>query len=399
MRRLAVVGGGIVGLTVAHRLLDASPSATVVLIEREEAVGTHQSGHNSGVIHSGLYYTPGSLKAELCVSGGALLRSYCAEHAISVRECGKLVVAVDTSELPRLHALFERGLENGVPGLRIVEGSALQDLEPNVAGLCAIHSPSTSVVDYKAVTAALGAEVAENGQLWLGTEVISVRSLSEGLVRLELAGRHGGQFDCDFAIVCAGLQSDRVAVRSGADAEPRIIPFRGSYYRLRLSARHLVRGLVYPVPDPSYPFLGIHLTTTVDGEVLVGPNAFLGFSRDDCASWAFQWQDVSETLKWPGFARFAMSNWRAGARELRHFASRRGFASAVRRYVPGLTAADLEPAVAGIRAQAMRRDGSLVDDFWLEAREGVLDVRNAPSPAATASFAIAEYICRRAGLR
>ena len=247
-----------------------------------------------------------------------LLRSYCAEHAISVRECGKLVVAVDTSELPRLHALFERGLENGVPGLRIVEGSALQDLEPHVAGLCAIHSPSTSVVDYKAVTAALGAEVAENGQLWLGTEVISVRSLSEGLVRLELAGRHGGQFDCDFAIVCAGLQSDRLAVRSGADAEPRIIPFRGSYYRLRLSARHLVRGLVYPVPDPSYPFLGIHLTTTVDGEVLVGPNAFLGFSRDDCASWAFQWQDVSETLKWPGFARFAMSNWRAGARELRH---------------------------------------------------------------------------------
>ncbi|MGA3353206.1 MAG: L-2-hydroxyglutarate oxidase [Acidimicrobiales bacterium] len=398
MTRLAVVGAGIVGLAVARELLTANPESSVVVIEREDDVGAHQTGHNSGVIHSGLYYRPGSLKARLCVSGGNLLRSYCAEHSIPVEACGKLVVAVEASELDRLQALYERGLENGVPGLQLVQGAALRELEPHVAGLRAIHSPTTSVVDYKAVTRALATEVTASGQLWLGTEVVSVLPQPGGLVRLELAGSHAGHFDCDFAIVCAGLQSDRVAVRSGADAEPRIVPFRGSYYRLRPSARHLVGGLVYPVPDPRYPFLGIHLTKTVDGGVLVGPNAFLGFSRDNYSSWAFDWTDVRETLTWPGFARFARTNWRAGARELSHSMSRRGFASAVRRYVPELTLGDLEPAVAGIRAQAMRRDGSLVDDFWLEARDGVLDVRNAPSPAATAAFAIADHICERAGL-
>jgi L-2-hydroxyglutarate oxidase LhgO len=267
-----------------------------------------------------------------------------------------------------------------------------------VTGLRAIHSPTTSVVDFTAVARVLAAEFATSGQLWLGTEVMSVVPQSSGHVRLELAGRHGGRLDCDFAIVCAGLQSDRVAVRSGADAEPRIVPFRGTYYRLRPQSRHLVRGLVYPVPDPRYPFLGIHLTKTVNGDVLVGPNAFLGLSRDNYSRWAFDWQDVRETLTWPGFGRFARSNWRAGARELSHAMSRRGFASAIRRYVPEVTVRDLEPAVAGIRAQAMRRDGSLVDDFWLGARDGVLDVRNAPSPAATASLAIAEHICKRAGL-
>ena len=398
MRRLAVVGAGIVGLAVARQLLRSNPAASVVLVERENTVGSHQSGHNSGVIHSGLYYAPGSLKAELCVSGGRLLKSYCEERAIPVETCGKVVVAVDDSELPRLQKLFERGVSNGVPGLRLVEGSALSELEPHVVGLRAIHSPSTAVVDFSAVTSALAEEVAASGQLWLGTEVMSVLPRSDGLVRLELAGGHAGYFDCDFAIVCAGLQSDRLALRSGADAEPRIVPFRGSYYRLRPAARHLVRGLVYPVPDPRYPFLGIHLTRTVHDEVLVGPNAFLGFSRDDYARSAFAWRDVRETLMWPGFPRFARSNWRAGVREISHAMSRRGFASAVRRYVPELTADDLEPAVAGIRAQAMLRDGSLVDDFWLDSRASILDVRNAPSPAATASLAIADHICRRAGL-
>lgn len=398
MRRLAVVGAGIVGLAVARQLLRTNPTASVVVIERENKVGSHQSGHNSGVIHSGLYYQPGSLKAELCVSGGQLLKKYCEEHSIPVDACGKVVVAVDDSELVRLQDLFERGVRNDVPGLRLVEGSALRELEPHVVGLRAIHSPSTAVVDFNAVTNALAEEVAASGQLWFGTEVMSVLPRSDGLVHLELAGDHGGYFDCDFAIVCAGLQSDRLALRSGANAEPRIVPFRGSYYRLKPAAQRLVRGLVYPAPDPRYPFLGIHLTRTVHGEVLVGPNAFLGFSRDNYASWAFDWQDVRETLTWPGFPRFARLNWQAGMREISHTMSRRGFASAVRRYVPELTADDLEPAVAGIRAQAMLRDGSLVDDFWLDSRGSILDVRNAPSPAATASLAIADHICKRAGL-
>jgi len=398
MTRLAVVGGGIVGLAVARQLLSANPTANVVLIEREDSVGTHQSGHSSGVIHSGLYYAPGSLKAELCVSGSRLLKQYCEEHSIPVVACGKLVVAVDDSELRRLEDLFERGVSNGVPDLRLVEGSELQDLEPHVVGLRAIHSPTTSVVDFTAVSRALGKEIAASGQLWLGTAATSVVSRPDGLVRLELRGAHGGQFDCDFAIVCAGLQSDRLAIASGRDAEPRIIPFRGSYYRLRPGARHLVRGLIYPVPDPRYPFLGIHLTRTVHEEVLVGPNAFLGFSRDSYSRTAFAWQDVRDTLRWPGFPRFASSNWRAGVREMAHAMSRRGFASAIRRYIPKLTAADLAPAVAGIRAQAMLRDGSLVDDFWLDLRGSILDVRNAPSPAATASLAIADHICKRAGL-
>ena len=397
MRRLAVVGAGIVGLAVARQLLRDNPSASVVVIERESAVGSHQSGHNSGVIHSGLYYAPGTLKAQLCVSGGKLMKSYCKEHSIPVATCGKVVVAVDDSELSRLQTLFERGLSNGVPGLRLVEGSQLRELEPHVVGLRAIHSPSTAVVDFGAVTRALADDVSASGQIWLTTEVMSVLPRSDGLVRLELAGSHTGYFDCDFAIVCAGLQSDRLALRSGADAEPRIIPFRGSYYRLRPAAQRLVRGLVYPVPDPRYPFLGIHLTRTVHDEVLVGPNAFLGFSRDNYGRSAFAWQDVRDTVTWPGFPRFAKSNWRAGAREISHAMSRRGFAAAVRRYVPGLTADDLEPSVAGIRAQAMLRDGSLVDDFWLDSRGSVLDVRNAPSPAATASLAIADHIANRPG--
>ena len=224
MTRLVVVGAGIVGLAVARRLLRANPSASVVVIEREQAVGSQQTGHNSGVIHSGLYYAPGSLKAELCVSGARMMKGFCAEHSIPVEPCGKLVVAVADSEIARLEALFKRGLDNGVPDLRLVEGAALRKLEPRVAGLRAIHSPTTSVVDYCEVTRALAEEVRASGQLWLGTEVVSVLPRSGGLVRLELVGGHVGHFDCDFAIVCAGLQSDRVAERSGADPEPRIVP-------------------------------------------------------------------------------------------------------------------------------------------------------------------------------
>jgi L-2-hydroxyglutarate oxidase LhgO len=398
MKRLAVVGGGIVGLAIARQLQLDDPSASVLVIEKQNAVGTQQSGHNSGVIHSGLYYTPGSLKAKLCVAGSQLMKSYCAEHAIAVNTCGKLVVALDESQLPALQRLFERGTSNAVPALRLVEGAEIHDLEPHAAGLRAIHSPSTAVVDFGRVAGALAAEVGHSGELWLNTEVTQLESKPGGVVRLHLAGNHAGDFDCDFVIVCAGLQSDRLAFRSGADAEPWIIPFRGSYYRLKPSAEHLVKGLIYPVPDARYPFLGIHLSRTVDGDVLVGPNAFLSLSRSNYQASAFDWRDVSDTLTWPGFRSFALSNWQAGAREIAHATSRWGFAQAVRGYVPELAASDLEPAVAGIRAQAMLRDGSLVDDFWLDSKDNVLYVRNAPSPAATASLAIAKYVCEHTAL-
>jgi L-2-hydroxyglutarate oxidase LhgO len=397
-RRVVVVGGGIVGLAVAHRLLEIEPRTAVTLVEKEQAVGLHQTGHNSGVVHTGLYYQPGSLKAQLCSTGRLALLSFCERRSIAFEVCGKLVVAVRASELGRLRVLFERGLKNEVPGLRLLDAQGIRDIEPHVRGLQAIYAPTASIVSFAAVAGALAEEVRERGELWVGTEVTSVASGSDGKVALQLRGDHAGRLTCDVAVVCAGLQSDRLASRSGADAGPRVIPFRGEYYRLRPAARSLVRGLVYPVPDPRYPFLGVHLTRTVSGEVLVGPNAFLALARERYERWSIDWRDLYDTLSWPGFARFARSNWRAGVREFQHTASRRSFANEARRYVPELSVDDLEPAAAGIRAQAMARDGSLVDDFVLSARGHVLDVRNAPSPAATASFAIAEYLCRQAGL-
>ena len=397
-QRVVVVGAGIVGLAVAHRVLEIEPRTTVTVVEKEQVVGLHQTGHNSGVVHTGLYYAPGSLKARLCTSGRLALLSFCERRGIAYEECGKLVVAVRASELARLRMLFERGIKNEVPGLRLVDARAIAEIEPHVTGLEAIHAPSGSIVNFAAVARALAEEVREQGELWLGTEVISAASAPGGKVQLKLRGDHAGALSCDVAVVCAGLQSDRLATRSGAGAEPRIVPFRGQYYRLRPAARQLVRGLVYPVPDPRYPFLGVHLTRTLSGEVLVGPNAFVSLARERYERWSIDWRDMYDTVTWPGFARFARSNWRVGVREFHHTASRHSFAAEARRYVPELTADDLEAAPAGIRAQAMARDGSLVDDFVLSARGNLLDVRNAPSPAATASFAIAEHLCRQAGL-
>lgn len=397
MRQVAVVGAGIVGLAVARRLQAVDPNSRVIVLEKEAQVATHQTGHNSGVIHSGIYYAPGSLKAQLCVAGADMMKAYCAAHSLPVEARGKLVVAVDTAELAGLEDLHRRGVANGVKGLELVDGRRLRELEPHVVGLRALHSPTTSVVDFQTVARSLAAEVEDEGELRLSTEVLSLRADDSGTVVLDLAGRHAGRLECDFAFVCAGLQSDHLSTRSGAAAEPAIVPFRGVYYRLRGAARQMVRGLVYPVPDPRYPFLGIHLTRTATGEVLVGPNAFVAFAREDYSRTAFSWHDLRETIAWPGFGRFAVAHWRAGARELYHTVSRSGFAAAARRYVPDLSSNDLEPATTGIRAQAMRRDGSLVDDFWLERGEGVLYVRNAPSPAATAAFAIAEHVCGQVG--
>ena len=378
---LAVVGGGIVGLAVARELLSRRPGLSVTVLEREQEVGTHQTGHNSGVIHAGIYYKPGSLKAKLCVGGAARMYDFCQEHGVAHERCGKVIVALDESELPGLDELESRGRRNGGPGLRRLTAAQLRELEPHAAGVAALHSPNTGIADFAGVARALAAGLAEAGaQVATGAGVNGVAS--EG-ARVRLSHTRG-ETRARFAVFCAGGWSDRLAVMAGAPAEPRIVPFRGAYLRLKPARRELVRSLIYPVPDPSLPFLGVHLTRHTSGDVLVGPTALLAPSR------------LGSTLAWPGSWRMFRRWWRTGLTEIRHAASRRAFVAAAAAYVPGLTAADVEFAFAGVRAQALARDGSLVDDFVIHETERAIHVRNAPSPAATSSLAIARLIADRA---
>ena len=364
----AVVGGGIIGLSVARELQRRRPDASVVVLERETAVATHQTGRNSGVIHQGVYYAPGSLKATLCRRGADLLYELCAERGIRVERCGKVIVATSERELRRLDELHRRGLENGVPGLRRLTGAELRQIEPHAQGVAALHSPQTGIVDFGAVARALADDVT----VVTGCAVDRFVETREG-VRVV----HGaGETLAGFAVACAGGRSAELAVASGQPGDPRIVPFRGSYHLLERT--ELVRGLIYPVPDPALPFLGIHLTRRIDGNVLVGPSALLAGG-----------------LGWPGTWRLARRWWRVGLRELRAAASTRAFANEARRYVPELRRADLLPGPFGVRAQAVARDGTLVDDFVFSQTERTLHVRNAPSPGATSSLAIAEHVVNR----
>jgi L-2-hydroxyglutarate oxidase LhgO len=386
---VAVVGGGIIGVAVARRVLQAEPDADGTLYVKEPALARHQTGPNSGVVHAGLYYAPGSLKAELCRRGRATLASFCAEHRLPYDECGKVVVALDQRELAGLDEIERRSRTNAVPGLRRLSAEELREVEPHVRGVAALHSPHTAITDYGAVTRALADEARRAGaDVRLGSAVTGVRHRGEEV----LVGTSEGCEAVDQVIVCAGLQVDRVAGLAGDEPDPRIVPFRGEYFLLRPQRRDLVRGLVYPVPDPRYPFLGVHLTRRVDGEVMVGPNAVLALARE-----GYGWSDVAlrdlwSTAAWPGFRRFARQHWRTGATELLGSLSRRRFVAAARQYVPELSTDDVVPGPSGVRAQALGRDGSLVDDFRLTRRGRVVSVRNAPSPGATSSLAIAEHI-------
>ena len=392
-RATAVVGGGIIGLAVAREVLRREPGSAVTVLEAADHLGAGQSGHNSGVVHAGLYYEPGSLKATLCRRGMGLLREFCAEHGVAYRELGKVVVATTADEVLGLDRIEERSRRNGVPDLARLDRRGLAEVEPHVDGVAALHSPRTAVVDYVAVCAALAGDVrAAGGEVRLGAPVTAVRPLGE---RAEVVAG-GSALVVDRLVSCAGVRSDQVASLVGAlddvRADVRIVPFRGEYHRLRPAVRDRVRGLVYPVPDPRYPFLGIHLTRTVDDEVLVGPNAVPALARD-----GYRWRDVDlrelrAVLSWPGTRRLAARHWRTGARELAGSLSRRRFAAEAARYLPGLTAADLLPARSGVRAQAVGRDGSLVDDFVVQRVGPVALVRNAPSPGATSSLAIAEHV-------
>jgi L-2-hydroxyglutarate oxidase len=388
-RRVTIVGGGIIGTAVARRLLHLRPDTTVTLLEKEDRLAAHQTGRNSGVVHAGIYYPPGSLKATLCRRGVGLLREFCEEHALAYDRCGKLLVALDETERARLSVLHERALANGVPGVRLLGAGELTDVEPHVRGVAGLHSPDTAIVDFAAVTRQLASEVEKlGGTVRLGQQVIGIEQNDrEVIVRTDRT-----DLVADGVILCAGLYNDRLARLAGDEADPRIVPFRGEYLLLRPERRHLVRGLIYPVPDPRYPFLGVHLTRRCDGEVLVGPNAVLALAREGYRRRDIDLADVAETLRWPGFRRMARTYWRTGVREVVGSASRRVFVRRARRYVPELTVRDVVPGPAGVRAQAVGVDGELVDDFRISRRGRVTAVRNAPSPGATSSLAIAEHI-------
>ncbi len=389
MAQFGIVGAGIIGLAVARRIAELQPDASVAVLEKEHAIALHQTGRNSGVVHAGIYYAPGSLKARLCRRGGELLRTYCAERGVPLEECGKLVVAIDASEVAPLRELRRRAKANGVPGVRWVEGEELRELEPHAAGVAGLHSPTTGITDYRALANALAEDVrAAHGEIHLGAEVTGIKRTG-GRAQVEVKG---DVFEFDHLVICAGLQSDRVARLAGDEQGPAIVPFRGEYYRLAPERTDLVRGLLYPVPDPSYPFLGIHFTSRLDGSVDVGPNAVLALAREGYRKRTIRPRDVAETLGWRGFRALARLHWRMGARELRGSLFKHAFAAEARRYVPEVTAADLVPARAGVRAQALDGDGSLVDDFRIHELGPVVAVRNAPSPGATSSLAIAEHI-------
>jgi L-2-hydroxyglutarate oxidase LhgO len=387
MGSVVVVGAGLLGLAVGRRL--ALDGHHVTVVDKEPSVAAHQSGHNSGVVHSGIYYTPGSLKAVLCRRGVGLLRDYCDEHAIDYREIGKVIVARDESEIARLDELERRAHANGVPGVRRLGPAELAEVEPHVVGVAALHSPSTAIADYQGVARSLAAEItASGGRVLLGEAVTAARSEGDGASVTTARER----LRADAVVLCAGLQSDVLARTAGDDDGPVIVPFRGEYFRLLPGRRELVRGLVYPVPDPAYPFLGVHFTPRVDGEVDIGPNAVLATAREGYRKRDFSGRDVWATLRWPGSRRLFRQHWRAGVHELKGSLSKRAYVRLAREYVPELRPEDVVRAGAGVRAQAVDRDGSLVDDFRISHLGAVTAVRNAPSPGATSSLAIAEHV-------
>lgn len=386
--RIGVIGAGIVGLSVARRL-QQTLNADVTVIDKEPTVAAQQTGHNSNVVHSGVYYPPRSLKAILCRRGGALLRAYCAEHDLPYKVRGKVIVAIHDDELPRLLDLADRAKKNGILGSRLIDGAELRDREPHVQGISALLIPETAVVDFRLIAEQLASGIMQSGgEVILGHPVIDIDTRSS-VVHL-VTDAHERVFD--HVVVCAGLQSSLIARQAGGDPDPQIVPFRGEYYQIVQERSRLVRGLVYPVPDPRFPFLGVHFTRGLGGHIHVGPNAVLALSQE-----GYRWRDVRgrdlwRTVSYPGTRALARRHWRMGAMEIGGSVSRSMFLRRARRYVPDLTPRDLVRSGAGVRAQALGRDGRLVDDFVIDHRPHLTLVRNAPSPAATASLAIAEYI-------
>jgi L-2-hydroxyglutarate oxidase len=392
---LVVIGAGILGLASARELLHRHPRLRLAVLDKEHRIGQHQTGHNSGVIHSGIYYAPGSFKARLCVQGGRDLYAYCAEKGIPTDRCGKVIVASDESELPRLDELMRRGEANGVEDLEVVGPERLRELEPACVGVRAIWSPNTGIVDYDQVAAAYADDVrAAGGEILPGRRVQAIHRRSSGV----LLQTPVGDVEAGRVVACAGLYADRVARLTGGPPDPRIVPFRGDYWMLRPEQRHLARNLIYPVPDPAFPFLGVHFTRRLsDGAVWLGPNAVLAFAREGYRRSDLNLPELAEALSYPGFQKLAAKYWRMGWEEMVRDYSKTAFLRSLQRYVPRLTAADLLPGPSGVRAQALGPDGQLVDDFVVNVQENqIVHIRNAPSPAATSSLAIGRLVADKA---
>ncbi|MEX2535235.1 MAG: L-2-hydroxyglutarate oxidase [Trueperaceae bacterium] len=386
---LAIIGGGIVGLATGLAISDQSPDLSIVVIEKEGGVARHQTGHNSGVVHSGIYYRPGTIRARLCVEGVTLLQEFCREQDLPYDRCGKVVVATREDELPRLQTLFERGNQNGVPGLELIGPERLREIEPHANGIQAIWSPNTAIVDYAQIAKRYAEIMGERGAKFeFNSEVRSIRE-SDGLLRITTSS---GEIRSRYLVNCAGLYADEVARMAGHKPEVQVVPFRGEYYKLRPERRDLVRGTIYPVPDPSFPFLGVHLTSTIGGEVEAGPNAVFAFAREGYGWGRINPRELTQSLRYPGVWQLARRHWRMAAYEYYRSFSKRAFVESLQRLVPGLRDEDVVRGGAGVRAQALNPDGSLVDEFVIISSQRALHVLNAPSPAATASIAIGRHI-------
>lgn len=388
-----IVGAGIVGLSTAYKLSLAYPDADILVLEKEDRVASHQTGNNSGVIHSGIYYKPNSYRARNCIEGRHQLVAFCREHEVAFEICGKVIVATEDEEIPRLHSIFETGTINGIEGIRKIDRNELKEIEPYAEGVEAVYVPCSGIVDFVGVSRILRKLIESAGNNVLCGE--EVHNIENSRATLSVISRNN-RFATRFLINCAGLHSDRVAESAGVRSPVQIVPFRGEYFELKPEARHMVRGLIYPMPNPAFPFLGVHFTKMVDGRVECGPNAVFAFKREGYKKLSFDLQDTIETVNFPGFWKLARQHWRMGLEEYYRSFSKQAFVKDLQKLVPSIRAGHLEPSPAGVRAMALRPDGTILDDFHFEITGNEIHVLNAPSPAATAGLAIGDEIVKKA---